>query len=72
MTKPEIKDRVYKALAENRNYDSDFILGIPGTYLDTAQFHRDADFLEDAPFLRTFINNPNHIGCHTSFVVMHI
>tara|TARA_Y100001978_G_C23657399_1_gene416762 strand:- start:100 stop:1338 length:1239 start_codon:yes stop_codon:yes gene_type:complete len=65
MTKPEIKDRVYKALAENRNYDSDFILGIPGTYLDTAQFHRDADFLEDAPFLRTFINNPNHIGCHT-------
>jgi glutamate/tyrosine decarboxylase-like PLP-dependent enzyme len=65
MTKPEIKDRVYKALAENRNYDSDFILGIPGTYLDTAQFHRDANFLEDAPFLRTFINNPNHIGCHT-------
>lgn len=65
MTKPEIKDRVYQALAENRNYDSDYILGIPGTYLDTAQFHRDADFLEDAPFLRTFINNPNHIGCHT-------
>lgn len=65
MTKPEIKDRVYKALDENRNYDSDYILGIPGTYLDTEQFHRDADFLEDAPFLRTFINNPNHIGCHT-------
>lgn len=65
MTKPEIKDRVFQALAENRNYDSDLILGIPGTYLDTSQFHRDADFLEDAPFLRTFINNPNHIGCHT-------
>jgi len=65
MTKPEIKDRVYAALDENRNYDSDYILGIPGTYLDTAQFHRDADFLQDAPFLRTFINNPNHIGCHT-------
>ncbi|MGB0979635.1 MAG: pyridoxal phosphate-dependent decarboxylase family protein [Croceimicrobium sp.] len=65
MTKPEIKDRVYAALAENRNYDSDYILGIPGTYLDTEQFHRDAHFLDDAPFLRTFINNPNHIGCHT-------
>lgn len=65
LTKPEIKDRVYAALDQNRNYDSDYILGIPGTYLDTAQFHRDADFLEDAPFLRTFINNPNHIGCHT-------
>ncbi len=65
LTKPEIKDRVYQALAENRNYDSDYILGIPGTYLDTEQFHRDASFLENAPFLRTFINNPNHIGCHT-------
>lgn len=64
-TKGEIKERIFNALDANRNYDSDYILGIPGTYLDTAQFHRDAHFLEDAPFLRTFINNPNHIGCHT-------
>lgn len=65
LSKEAIKDRVFKALDANRNYDSDYILGIPGTYLDTAQFHRDAHFLDDAPFLRTFINNPNHIGCHT-------
>lgn len=64
-TKDQIKQRVFAALDANRNYDSDYILGIPGTYLDTEQFHRDAPFLEDAPFLRTFINNPNHIGCHT-------
>ena len=64
-TKDQIKQRVFNALDANRNYDSDYILGIPGTYLDTEQFHRDAPFLEDAPFLRTFINNPNHIGCHT-------
>lgn len=65
MTKESIKTKVFGALDQNRNYDSDNILGIPGSYLDTAQFHRDADFLEDAPFLSTFINNPNHIGCHT-------
>lgn len=65
LTKEAIKDRVFKALDQNRNYDSDYILGIPGSYLDTSQFHRDADFLADAPFLSTFINNPNHIGCHT-------
>ncbi len=65
MTKEAIKERVFDALDQNRNYDSDYILGIPGSYLDTQQFHRDAEFLKNAPFLRTFINNPNHIGCHT-------
>ena len=65
LSKPAIRDRVFAALAENRNYYSDDILGIPGTYLDTEQFYRDADFLKDAPYLTTLINNPNHIGCHT-------
>jgi tyrosine decarboxylase/aspartate 1-decarboxylase len=65
LSKTAIKDRVLEALDANRNYDSDNILGIPGSYLDTVQFHRDAPFLEDAPYLKTFINNPNHIGCHT-------
>lgn len=65
LSKEQIKERVFKALDENRNYDSDYILGIPGSYLDTGQFYRDADFLENAPYLKTFINNPNHIGCHT-------
>lgn len=65
LSKPVIRDRVFAALAENRNYYSDDILGIPGTYLDTEQFYRDADFLKDAPYLTTLINNPNHIGCHT-------
>ncbi|MDZ7846420.1 MAG: pyridoxal-dependent decarboxylase [Owenweeksia sp.] len=65
LSKEAIKERVFKALSKNRNYDSDDILGIPGTYLDTEQFYRDADFLKDAPYLTTLINNPNHIGCHT-------
>ncbi|HCQ15486.1 MAG TPA: aspartate aminotransferase family protein [Cryomorphaceae bacterium] len=64
-SKDEIRERVFRALDENRNYDSDYILGIPGSYLDTQQFYRDADFLKNAPYLQTLINNPNHIGCHT-------
>ena len=65
LTKDEILKRVEDALAENGNYDSIPILGIPGTYLDEDEFYRDAPFLEKAPFLKTLIANPNHIGCHT-------
>lgn len=65
LTKDEILKRVEEALAENGNYDSIPILGIPGTYLDEDEFYRDAPFLEKAPFLKTLIANPNHIGCHT-------
>ena len=65
LSKEQIKESVFAALGANRNYDTDYILGIPGSYLNTGQFHRDAEFLEDAPYLKTFINNPNHIGCHT-------
>jgi glutamate/tyrosine decarboxylase-like PLP-dependent enzyme len=60
-----IKKRVFDALEQNENYGSRAILGIPGTYLDTEEFHHDAPFLKDAPFLSTLVANPNHIGCHT-------
>ena len=66
LSKSKITERILDALNQNRNYDSDTILGIPGTYLDTEQFYREAPFLrDDAPYLNTLINNPNHIGCHT-------
>ena len=65
LSKEEINNRVSKALAENTNYISEPILGVPATYLDEEEFYADAPFLEDAPFLRTLIANPNHIGCHT-------
>jgi len=65
LSKEAINKKIFEALSGNRSYDSDDILGIPGTYLDTEQFYRDAHFLADAPYLTTLINNPNHIGCHT-------
>ena len=65
LSREEINNRVSEALAENANYISDPILGVPATYLDEEEFYADEPFLKEAPFLRTLIANPNHIGCHT-------
>ena len=61
----KINQLINEALNKNYNYKEEAILGIPGTYLDELEFYDDAPFLEHAPFLRTMIANPNHIGCHT-------
>jgi glutamate/tyrosine decarboxylase-like PLP-dependent enzyme len=61
----EITTIVDAALAENMNYKTKKILGVPASYLDEEQFYDDAPFLEDSPFMKTLIANPNHIGCHT-------
>lgn len=65
LTREEINQRVSDALAENVSYASGSVLGVPATYLDEEEFYADEPFLEGAPFLRTLIANPNHIGCHT-------
>ena len=64
-SKEEINERVSKALSQNANYASGEVIGTPATYLDQEEFYPDASFLDNAPFLRTLIANPNHIGCHT-------
>jgi len=61
----EIKLKIFEALGKNLNYRSEYILGIPATFLDTEIFYEDAPFLKDAPFLSMLVANPNHIGCHT-------
>ena len=60
-----IKAEVLSALEQNRNYRQNAVLGLPASYLDPEVFPPDAPFLEDAPFARVFMENPNHIGCHT-------
>jgi len=60
-----IKKEVLNALSHNRNYRSSAVLGLPASYLDAEVFPPDAAFLEDAPFAKVFMENPNHIGCHT-------
>ena len=61
----QIKSRVFDALDNNVSYASERVFGVPGSQLDEKVFHRDAEFLRDAPFLSTMLANPNHIGCHT-------
>lgn len=57
--------RITKALSENIDYKSKVSLGVPASRLDGNVFYDQAPFLRDAPLLRTYVHNPNHIGCHT-------
>lgn len=65
LDKEDINQRVDHALAENVDYSKGQVIGTPATYLDQKEFSPHASFLEKAPFLKTLIANPNHIGCHT-------
>ncbi len=56
---------ITSALQKNINYKDFIPLGIPVSKLDPHVFSEHASFLKDAPLLRTYIQNPNHIGCHT-------
>lgn len=64
-SKEEINQRVFSALDKNVSYTDEVILGVPASHLDEKVFPRGASFLNDAPFLMTMVENPNHIGCHT-------
>jgi tyrosine decarboxylase / aspartate 1-decarboxylase len=61
----EMDNIITNALKENIDYTSSPCLGIPASRLDSFVFHDQASFLKDAPLLRTYVANPNHIGCHT-------
>ncbi|HRO43671.1 MAG TPA: pyridoxal-dependent decarboxylase [Flavipsychrobacter sp.] len=57
--------RISAALKENIDYNTKICLGIPASKLDPNVFSDQASFLKDAPLLRAYVQNPNHIGCHT-------
>lgn len=57
--------RVTEALSLNIDYKQKVSLGVPASRLDGNVFYEQAPFLKDAPLLRTYVANPNHIGCHT-------
>lgn len=65
MTHAQQEERVSKALALNIDYKNKISLGVPASRLDGNVFYEQAPFLKDAPLLRTYVANPNHIGCHT-------
>ena len=68
LTKKEQNDRIDEALQQNVNFLTDISLGLPASKLDETVFSSDAPFLKDSPLLRSFVNNPNNIGCHTTGV----
>ncbi len=53
------------ALKQNIDFKQKITLGIPASSLDPYVFPDHAGFLKDAPLLRCYVQNPNHIGCHT-------
>lgn len=60
------QDRIITAaLNKNVNYRDCTPLGIPVSKLDPNVFNEQVSFLSEAPLLRTYVQNPNHIGCHT-------
>ena len=65
MSQIERKARIEKALEENVNFTLDTSLGYPASKLDSKVYNEEASFLKDAPTLKTYVANPNHIGCHT-------
>lgn len=60
-----IKNTVFATLAQNINYKIENIIGLPASHLDERVFSQEVGFIQDAPFLSTLVQNPNHIGCHT-------
>lgn len=65
LTHTEQDERITEALKGNIDYQHILSLGIPASKLDSQVFHEGASFLKDAPLLRSYVQNPNHIGCHT-------
>lgn len=57
--------RISRALKQNIDYKQQMSLGLPASRLDPKVFHDEAAFLKDTPLLRCYVQNPNHIGCHT-------
>lgn len=57
--------RISQALSDTIDYKQKMSLGIPASRLDPLVFYDEASFLKEAPLLRTYVQNPNHIGCHT-------
>src|SRR5690606_16705087 len=65
LSQAEMDQRISAALKENIDYNEKISLGIPASKLDPTVFYDQASFLKDAPLLRAYVQNPNHIGCHT-------
>ena len=65
LSKDAIDAHILEALAQNINYYDSLKMGVPASHLDKQEFAPDSQILDGSTFLKTLINNPNHIGVHT-------
>ena len=64
-SKAEIDKKIEAALLQNINFYNDMAMGVHASHLDREEFVANAQLLEGSTYLKTLINNPNHIGVHT-------
>ena len=65
-SKEKLIKRIDKALESTIDFESSKHLGYPVSKLDENVFNTSGAFLNDSPLLKSFIANPNNIGCHTT------
>lgn len=64
-SKEKLIARIDQALNANVNFQTSKFLGYPVSKLDENVFNTTGAFLDVSPLLKSFIANPNNIGCHT-------
>ena len=64
-SKEKLIKRIDKALESTIDFQNSKYLGYPVSKLDENVFNTSGAFLNDSPLLKSFIANPNNIGCHT-------
>ena len=64
-SKEKLIKRIDKALESTIDFQSSKYLGYPVSKLDENVFNTNGTFLSESPLLKSYIANPNNIGCHT-------
>ena len=65
-SKENLIKRIDEALASSIDFQNSKYLGYPVSKLDENVFNTNGAFLKESPLLKSFIANPNNIGCHTT------
>ncbi len=64
-SKEKLIQKIDDALESTIDFQKSKYLGYPVSKLDENVFNTSGAFLNDSPLLKSFIANPNNIGCHT-------
>lgn len=65
LSKSQLIKKIDTALESTVDFESSKYLGYPVSHLDENVFNTSGTSLDNAPILKSFIANPNNIGCHT-------